>query len=218
MSNIPETSFSVLAQCNSTATPWGLLSIGVVGATIYYTSPLRLTRVLIAALADTEKKHLAAVENGVFCVSTDVDVAERLALLQLKASTLHETSLRSSLTPLSTLYDMFNLRRSVTVLRCLGEVRRIGTFIEVRKSWKYLKDAQGVRSAKLPPSRTVNALSRIALVFISVDATFLLVGLSGSVSLDANRLGMSQIRLVAATAFYYASPTHLMATLSEINI
>ncbi|KAJ6518990.1 hypothetical protein C8R45DRAFT_918088 [Mycena sanguinolenta] len=101
------------------------------GVIIYYVSPMRLTRILVTALADTEKTYLAAVENGVLSVSTEIDAAERLSVLQLKVSTIRETSLRSSLSTLSALRDMFNIYRSVAVLRCLNEVRELRAYIEI---------------------------------------------------------------------------------------
>ncbi|KAJ6519004.1 hypothetical protein C8R45DRAFT_1085072 [Mycena sanguinolenta] len=123
--------FTSILSTNPTSTPLGLLLVGVVGGKIYYTSPMRLTRVLVAAIADTEKTYLTAAENGVFCASTDKDAAERLSILQLRVSTIRETSLRSSLSPFSALFDLLNIPRTVSVLRCLGEVRGLRTHIEV---------------------------------------------------------------------------------------
>ncbi|KAF7370461.1 hypothetical protein MSAN_00677900 [Mycena sanguinolenta] len=95
--------------------------------------PARLTRVLVSVLADVENAYLVGVENGNGVLSTDADddVAERLAVLQLKVSTLRETSLRNSVPPLSACYDMFNICHSVAVLRCLAEVRGLRTQIEI---------------------------------------------------------------------------------------
>ncbi|KAJ6518965.1 hypothetical protein C8R45DRAFT_1116866 [Mycena sanguinolenta] len=134
MSTIPEASLSVFAS-NLTPIAWGLLLAGVSVAGIYYVSPIRLTRVLVIAIADAEKSYLAAVENGVLSASTEIDTGERLSVdrLQLRVSTIRETSLRSSLSTLSAFYDMFNIRRSVAVLRCLAEVHGLGTYIEISK-------------------------------------------------------------------------------------
>ncbi|KAF7370453.1 hypothetical protein MSAN_00677000 [Mycena sanguinolenta] len=129
MSSISEASFATLAP-NSTSTPWGLL-IGIVGVAIYYASPMRLTGILVAAMADTEKTYLAAVENGVICASTDTDITERLSVLQLEVSVIRETSLRISLSLVSALYDSFNIRRTVAILRHLHEVHRLGTYIQI---------------------------------------------------------------------------------------
>ncbi|KAJ6518971.1 hypothetical protein C8R45DRAFT_918067 [Mycena sanguinolenta] len=125
MSAIPETSLSLLSQSNSPSPPRTftgiLLAISVAAVALYYASPTRLIRVLVCALADVENAYLAGVENGL-AFSADKDVAARLSVLQLKVSTLHELSLRSSLSLFSTLYDTFNIRRSVAVLHCLHGV------------------------------------------------------------------------------------------------
>ncbi|KAJ6518988.1 hypothetical protein C8R45DRAFT_1204265 [Mycena sanguinolenta] len=125
MSTIPETSLSLLSQSNSPSPPWTfpafLLAISVAAAALYYVSPTRLTRVLVSALADVERAYLAGVENGLVS-STDNNITERLSILQPTVSTLREASLRSSLSTFSILYDMFNIHRSLTVLRCLAEI------------------------------------------------------------------------------------------------
>ncbi|KAJ6518987.1 hypothetical protein C8R45DRAFT_918083 [Mycena sanguinolenta] len=127
MSTIPETSLSLVSQSNPTSSPWTftgiLLAITIAAVALYYASPTRLTCVVVSALADVESTYLAAVENDIVG-SDDVDVAERLAALQLTVSTLRSLSLcRSlSLSPLSFLSDMFNIRRSILVLRCLREI------------------------------------------------------------------------------------------------
>ncbi|KAF7370458.1 hypothetical protein MSAN_00677600 [Mycena sanguinolenta] len=137
MSTLPETSLSLLSQSNSPTTPWNVTGIFLVfallGGAFHYASPAHLTRVLVSSLADAERAYLTGVENGngMLRVSADIDVAERLAVLQVKASTLLEIFLRNSLSPLSACYDMFNIRRSVRVLRCLAEVRRLKTIIDI---------------------------------------------------------------------------------------
>ncbi|KAJ6518958.1 hypothetical protein C8R45DRAFT_1116833 [Mycena sanguinolenta] len=159
MSSIPEASLSILAS-NLTTTPWSLLCIVVVGGTIYYASPMRLTSVLVTALADTEKTYLATVENGVLSASTEIDAAERLSVLQLKVSTIRETSLRSSLSALSALCDTFNIRRSVAVLRCLREVRKLGAYIEISNETQLRE----INSRSLSNHTTIS-LRRRATVF-----------------------------------------------------
>ncbi|KAF7328653.1 hypothetical protein MSAN_02473900 [Mycena sanguinolenta] len=138
MSSLPETSLSILSQSNSPSAPWSfpgilLFTIFAAVACIYYLSPARLTRVLVSVLADVENAYLAGVENGNGVLSTDadVDVAGRLSVLQLKVSTLRETSLRNSVSPLSACFDMFNICHSVAVLRCLAEVRGLRIQIEI---------------------------------------------------------------------------------------
>ncbi|KAJ6518995.1 hypothetical protein C8R45DRAFT_1065823 [Mycena sanguinolenta] len=134
MSSVPEASLSLLTQSNSTsiATPWTvLLALVVAGVALYYASPLRLICVLVSAIAKVENAYLTAVENGILCTSTDAHIAERLMGLQFKVSTIREASLRNSLSPLFTVCETFNIRRSVAVLRCLLAVRRLGTYIEI---------------------------------------------------------------------------------------
>ncbi|KAJ6518989.1 hypothetical protein C8R45DRAFT_1085055 [Mycena sanguinolenta] len=127
MSTLSEISLSLLSQSNSSCPPWTfsvtgvLLAISVAAVGLYCASPTRLTRGLVSALAAVKNAYLDGAENG-FVLSADVDVAERLAVLQLKVFTIRETSLRSSLSALSALCDMFNIRRSVAVFRCLGEI------------------------------------------------------------------------------------------------
>ncbi|KAJ6519003.1 hypothetical protein C8R45DRAFT_1065826 [Mycena sanguinolenta] len=138
MSTISETSLSLLSQSNSPsiATPWArlLIAVVVIAGALYYMSPTRLARVLFTALADLERTYLSGVENGV--LTTDVDFAERITALQLKVSTLREASLRNSLSPFSAFFGMFNIRCSVTVLRCLAEVRELRTRIAISHEYQ----------------------------------------------------------------------------------
>ncbi|KAF8216717.1 hypothetical protein K438DRAFT_1747900 [Mycena galopus ATCC 62051] len=131
MSSIPS-SLAILASTSS-STAWviggGLLFIGTAG-TIYHMSPMRLTRILVNTIADAEKSHLDAIENGAIC-AYDVEAAETLSILQFKVSTIREASLRSSLFPFSALCDIFNIRRSLTIVRCISEVRAFKTSIEI---------------------------------------------------------------------------------------
>ncbi|KAJ6518979.1 hypothetical protein C8R45DRAFT_918076 [Mycena sanguinolenta] len=134
MSTLPETSLSLLSQSNSTSPPWTftgiLFAISVAAAALNYASPTCLTRVLVSALAEVERAYLVGVENGL-AFSADNDIAERLTVLQLKVSILREISLRRSLSIFSVLYDMFNIYRSISVLRCLREVRQMGTYVDI---------------------------------------------------------------------------------------
>ncbi|KAF7370463.1 hypothetical protein MSAN_00678100 [Mycena sanguinolenta] len=152
MSTLPETSLTLLSQSNSPSPPSIFTAVplftvfAIVG--LYYASPTCLTHVLVSSLADVENAYLTGVENGigVLCASTDVDVAERLAVLQLKVSTLREASLRSSLSPLSFLSDTFNICRFVTVLRCLREVRVLKTYIEISQEFQRREPASASES------------------------------------------------------------------------
>ncbi|KAF7370450.1 hypothetical protein MSAN_00676700 [Mycena sanguinolenta] len=134
MTTLSETSLSILSQSDSTSPPSNVTKIvlvpALVAAALYYVSPARLTRILVSAFANVENAYLKGVENG-FVLTADTEIAERLAVLQLKVSMLHENSLLNSLSPLSAFYDMFDIRRSVVVLQCLREVRALKTQIEI---------------------------------------------------------------------------------------
>jgi hypothetical protein len=81
MSSIPESSLSFLASdsapLTSTATKVLLTAVGlsIAAYTIRCASPMRQTRILVAAITDTEKAYLEAIEAGV----SDVPTAEELA-------------------------------------------------------------------------------------------------------------------------------------------
>ncbi|KAF7370455.1 hypothetical protein MSAN_00677200 [Mycena sanguinolenta] len=155
MSTVSEASLAILASNSSSiSTSWVLVLTSLSAAGLYYASPIRLSRVLVAAIADTEKIYLTAAENGILCTSAAVDMAERLSALQLKVSALREASLRSSLSSLSGLYNMFNIRRSVTILRCLAEVRELGAYIEGTK----LSHATDIERVPTPRNQLAPAL------------------------------------------------------------
>ncbi|KAJ7860509.1 hypothetical protein B0H13DRAFT_2672060 [Mycena leptocephala] len=70
MSAISEVSVSILASEPPTSPTTSTLAGGLflAGATgsIYYASPLRLTRVLVTAITETEKAYLQALERDCF--------------------------------------------------------------------------------------------------------------------------------------------------------
>jgi hypothetical protein len=115
---------------------------------VHYASPPRLTRVLVAAIANLEKIYLEALETGLLYAS-DIDTAEMLSSyvpflpqtlffehldsLQLKVSKIREASLRNSLSHSGTLREFFR-GHTVTLLRCIREVRVLETHIEVHIS------------------------------------------------------------------------------------
>jgi hypothetical protein len=55
-----------------------LVLVFVAAGTIHYASPLRLTRVLVTAIANLEKTYLEALETGLLSAS-DIDTAEMLS-------------------------------------------------------------------------------------------------------------------------------------------
>ncbi|KAJ7917587.1 hypothetical protein B0H13DRAFT_2442090 [Mycena leptocephala] len=149
MSSLPELEAclsilpSALPAPGSTDTTTVILVLAFVAAgIIHYVSPLRLTRVLVAAIANVEKTYLEALETGLLSAS-DIDTAEMLSTLQLKVSKIREFSLRNSLSLRSTLYEFLN-GHTFTLLRCIREVRVLETHIEI------LKEAQ-LRHGNLHP-------------------------------------------------------------------
>ncbi|KAJ7815000.1 hypothetical protein B0H13DRAFT_2683898, partial [Mycena leptocephala] len=79
----PDAALSILASDlpdNSTAKAMAaiLLVAVIAAALIYYLSPMRLARVLVAVIVATEKTYLEALETGLLSVS-DVHTAEMLS-------------------------------------------------------------------------------------------------------------------------------------------
>ncbi|KAJ7917604.1 hypothetical protein B0H13DRAFT_2322350 [Mycena leptocephala] len=151
----PDAALSILASDlpdNSAAKAMAtMLLVAVIAATlIYHLSPMRLARVLVAAIVATEKSYLEALETGLLSVS-DVHTAEMLSTwvdtlfpssmclfdmpdrLELNASAIREGTLRNSLSLGSTFREFF-AGRTFTLLRCIREVRALETHIEVRIS------------------------------------------------------------------------------------
>ncbi|KAJ7224094.1 hypothetical protein GGX14DRAFT_556986 [Mycena pura] len=69
MSTISESSLSLVAstlpQSSSTQTMLlGFLTLAFAGSIMYYASPMRLTNVLVATMANAEKTYLEALEIG----------------------------------------------------------------------------------------------------------------------------------------------------------
>jgi xanthine/uracil permease len=82
-SQLPDASLSLLASDlpDSSTTKFMIVVFVfaiVVLALIYYSSPMRLTSVLVAAITATEKTYLEAVEMGLLSTSS-VDTAEMLS-------------------------------------------------------------------------------------------------------------------------------------------
>ncbi|KAJ7491981.1 hypothetical protein FB451DRAFT_1551433 [Mycena latifolia] len=136
MSSLSETSLSLFASAPPpTSTPTnillGALSLIATAYIVHYASPTRLTRVLVATIAETEKTYLEALEAGVLPKS-DADTATTLTSLQIKVSSIRETTLRHSLSYRATL-GAFLTGHSFTVLHCIRDVRRLETHIEILK-------------------------------------------------------------------------------------
>jgi hypothetical protein len=155
MSSLPELEacLSILSSAlpapgNTNTTILILVLTFVAADTMYYASPLPLTRVLVTVIANVEKTYLDALETGLLSAS-DIDNAEMLSTcasllfinlvlfstvsLQLKVSKIRESSLRNSLSHSGTLREFF-AGHTFTLLRCIRELRVLETHIEVHIS------------------------------------------------------------------------------------
>ncbi|KAJ7846640.1 hypothetical protein B0H13DRAFT_1907670 [Mycena leptocephala] len=134
MPSISEPSLSIVALPLPGSTKVVVLVLGVIvaAAIIYYASPMRLTRVLVATIAATEKSYLEAIETGLL-YPYDVDTAEMLSSLQLKVSNIREATLIDSRSNWKALRG-FLKGRALTILRCIWEVRDLEAHIEVINS------------------------------------------------------------------------------------
>ncbi|KAJ7091487.1 hypothetical protein B0H15DRAFT_1021508 [Mycena belliarum] len=135
MAALSETSLSLIASApltSATATK-ALLEVLLVLTAVYYifhlTSPSRLLRALLAAIAELESSYIDALERGAFSPS-DLSIAATLAALQLKVSTIREAALRNSLSYRAALRE-FLKGQTLTMLQCIHEVRVLGTHIEL---------------------------------------------------------------------------------------
>ncbi|KAJ6527246.1 hypothetical protein DFH09DRAFT_164055 [Mycena vulgaris] len=162
MSSLSETSLSLLASApppSSTASKVLLVGIVItlVLCTIYYASPMHLTRVLVATIAHTETIYLEALEAGVLS-NSDVHTAEIMFSLQLKVSYLREASLRHSLS-YSTTVSAFLKGRTLTLLQCIREVRALETRIEILKEeqLRVLDSRIGAGTVSLRRRRPIHA-------------------------------------------------------------
>ncbi|KAJ7117783.1 hypothetical protein C8R44DRAFT_879320 [Mycena epipterygia] len=135
MSSFSETSFSLLASDPPTSTAtrviFGALLIASMVCLIHFASPMRLTRVLVAAIKDAEETYLEAIEAGVLS-KFDIDTAAMLYGLQIKVSHIRVTSLHNSLSTRQAFRGFFK-GRTFTILRCIHEVRELEAHIEILK-------------------------------------------------------------------------------------
>ncbi|KAJ7917593.1 hypothetical protein B0H13DRAFT_2322340 [Mycena leptocephala] len=132
----PDASLSILASNlpDTSRTKFMIVVLVVsviVLALIYYFSPMRLTRVLVAAITGVQKTYLEALETALLSPS-DIDTAE---ILQLKVSKIREASLRNSLSHSVTLREFFT--GHTFTLHCIHEVQVLETHIEVFSSSLY---------------------------------------------------------------------------------
>ncbi|KAJ7251408.1 hypothetical protein C8J57DRAFT_1723249 [Mycena rebaudengoi] len=97
---------------------------------IHHIRPMRLTRVLVTDMKETEKLYYDAVEAGE--LPRDAGTEEELLDLQKKVSEIREDSLRTSLSTWTTLREFFQ-GRSITLLQCRDEIQRFNTRLEISK-------------------------------------------------------------------------------------
>ncbi|KAJ7917582.1 hypothetical protein B0H13DRAFT_1870248 [Mycena leptocephala] len=137
---LPDASLSLLASDlpDSSTTKFMIVVFVVaviVPALIYYSSPMHLTSVLVAAIAATEQTCLKAVEMGLLSTSS-VDTAETLSTctnslsISLYVSKIREATLRNSRSNWKAFCGLFK-GHVLTILLCIWEVRNLETHIEV---------------------------------------------------------------------------------------
>ncbi|KAJ6581746.1 hypothetical protein B0H19DRAFT_1061263 [Mycena capillaripes] len=123
MPSIPEASLSLLAAEQPASSTdkmvFMILAFTVLAALIHYASPMRLTRVLVAALAAMETTYLEALDAGLLS-PVDVHTVEILSSLQIKVSKIREASLRNSLSWCGALRELFN-GHTFNVFQCIWE-------------------------------------------------------------------------------------------------
>ncbi|KAJ7117792.1 hypothetical protein C8R44DRAFT_738667 [Mycena epipterygia] len=132
---------SFLASAPSTSTTTKVIFVALLIVSLaclsHFASPMRLTRVLVAAIDNVANTYLEAIEAGVLSKS-DVYTAAMLSSLQIKVSHIREASLRSSLSRFGALCDFFK-GRTLTVLGTIREVHELEAHIEILKE-EHLRD------------------------------------------------------------------------------
>ncbi|KAF8216702.1 hypothetical protein K438DRAFT_2007508 [Mycena galopus ATCC 62051] len=135
MSSITESSLSFLDSVPISTTTIvvaaSIFTVTTAPMIYYHTSPMRLTRNLVSAIDEAEKAYLGAIEAGALA-GFDAKMEFRLSTLQIKVSNIREASLRNSLSIWLSLEE-YCRGRSLTILECMGEVRRLKTDIEILK-------------------------------------------------------------------------------------
>ncbi|KAJ7931666.1 hypothetical protein B0H13DRAFT_1957094 [Mycena leptocephala] len=153
MPTIPDAPVSMLAgsalpNTTTNAILAALIAPAMGAAFIHFASPLRLTGVLVAAIADAEKIYVEAQQTGLLSATE----TEALYTLQLKVSAIHEETLRNSLSWCTVLGD-FLRGRTLSVLRCIREVKDFETRLKI------LKEAQ-LRERNFNPLESTVSLRR----------------------------------------------------------
>ncbi|KAJ7213066.1 hypothetical protein GGX14DRAFT_564109 [Mycena pura] len=123
-----------VAMSAPTSTPvqtiLAMLVLAIAG-TMYYASPSRLTRIMVAAIANAEKVYIDALESGALS-ATEVhidEIAEKMSSLHTKVSKIRETTLRNSLSNRA-VFSQYLTGHTFTLVQCICEVHDFQTRIE----------------------------------------------------------------------------------------
>ncbi|KAJ7289110.1 hypothetical protein C8J57DRAFT_1706029, partial [Mycena rebaudengoi] len=108
--------------------------------------PMRLTRVLVTVMKETEKLYYDAVEAGE--LPRDASTEEELLGLQKKVSEIREDSLRNSLSTWTALGDFFK-GRSITLFQCRDEIQTFNTHLEKGNPHAYPSDLHQPRNSRV---------------------------------------------------------------------
>ncbi|KAJ7491959.1 hypothetical protein FB451DRAFT_1165158 [Mycena latifolia] len=161
MSSISETSLSLITSTPTTSAMAKIFVTALILSSTAYilhcASPMRLTRVLVTAIAAAERAYLEAVEDAMI-TKYDVHIAATLTRLQLKVSELREETLRNSLSYRVSFCEFFK-GRTFTVLRSIQDVRRLETHIEILKEGR-LRDSDPDLPSPETMARTVSIRQR----------------------------------------------------------
>ncbi|KAJ6514966.1 hypothetical protein C8R47DRAFT_1206322 [Mycena vitilis] len=127
-------SLPILASAvpSSTKAVVTVITVGIAAALIYYTSPARLTRVLVDAMTTLEKTYLEAFETGLLAASDVSTIGTSLSRLQFKVSEIRQETLHDSRSNWKELCA-FLKGRSLAIYRCIQEVHDLETRIEILK-------------------------------------------------------------------------------------
>ncbi|KAJ6581898.1 hypothetical protein B0H19DRAFT_1061394 [Mycena capillaripes] len=138
-SSASEASLSFLQSELPTSTATRMMAaaliLALMAGIIHYTSPTRLTEVLVTTIHEVERSYLDAIETGVLAGS-DVDTDTMLFKLQLKVSFIREATLHHSLSTRET-FKEFLSGRTFKILRCIWEY-----LLALTRELKILKEEQ----------------------------------------------------------------------------
>ncbi|KAJ7759056.1 hypothetical protein B0H16DRAFT_1534188 [Mycena metata] len=137
MPALPDGSLPIIASLFSPTTEAKVVLVGIglpiVGTSLHYASPAHLMRVLSDAMSNLEKAYADMIYVGLPRLLTAEEVqhlSSSLRILQLKVDKLRTEKLRNSLSWRATVGEFLG-GRSVTLFRCIKEVRDLETRIRI---------------------------------------------------------------------------------------